>query len=254
MIWHQGWDQLPSKYLPNIEATISMNPDWRVYKWDNDSIRVLLKSIGQKYLDKYDSFKILHQKIDYARYAIIFAKGGISIDVDAKAVKSFNEIPFINQKDFIVGYSPLDQVGNIAQGNDRRAINNSVIIARQYHPILKEILDYINMLDCKPGQSDFSCIIFTTGQSFNEILYRHKGEIVILDNSYFEACHGNDEFCEFPANSIIQHKHAQTWVPDGHQAIAKVYYWMKEYRVEIFTIATGVILFFILTLKTKATI
>lgn len=251
VIWIQGVDKIPSKYLANLEATIAQNPDWQVYKWDDTSIRDLLKQLGQQYLDKYNSFKILHQQIDYARYAIIHAIGGLSIDLDAKAVKSFNEIPYIREKDFIVGYSPLDKVGNIAQGNERRAINNSVIIASQYHPILKEVLDYINTLDCKPGQSDFSCIIFTTGQSFNDVLYKHKGEIIILEKDYFESCHGNDEGCEYDPKAIIQHKHAQTWVPSSHQAIAKIYYWIKAHKV----MALGVIVTFILLIfystKTK---
>jgi len=228
MIWYQGWSQLPEKYVANVEATIAQNPDWKIFRWDDASIRPLLKYLGQQYLDKYESFKILHQKIDFARYAILYALGGISIDVDAKAVKSFNEIPFINEKDFIVGYSPLDSVGNAVQGNERRAINNSVIISSKNNPILKEVLDYILTLDCKSGQSDFSCIIFTTGQSFNEVLYKHKDEITILDNSYFESCHGNDEGCEFSPNAIIEHKHAQTWVPENYQTLAKAYYWSKK--------------------------
>lgn len=174
-IWLQGKDQIPSEYLPNLEATAKLNPDWKIMVWDDASIRSLLRSIGQKYLDKYDSFKIMHQRIDFARYAIIYGVGGLSIDVDAKAVKSFNEIPFIREKDLIVGYGNMDAVGDFVHGNERRTINNSVIIARQQHPILKEVLDHILTLDCKPGQSDFSCIIFTTGQSFNEVLYRHQG-------------------------------------------------------------------------------
>lgn len=250
VIWIQGVDKIPSEYVQNLNETIAKNPDWQVYKWDDKSIRELLKKLGPQYLEKYNSFKILHQSIDYARYAIIYAFGGLSIDLDAKAVKSFNQIPYIQERDFIVGYSPLDKVGNIAQGNERRALNNSVIIARPFHPILKEVLDYINTLECKPGQSDFSCIIFTTGQSFNEVLYRHKGEIVVLDNSYFESCHGNDEFCEYAPNAIIQHKHAQTWVPGSHQAIAKIYYWLKEYWLWIVGII-GILLLLSYSSKTK---
>lgn len=241
VIWIQGVDKVPDKYLDNLNATLAQNPDWQVYKWDDERIRELLKSLGPQYLDKYESFKILHQKIDYARFAIIFAAGGLSIDLDAKAVKSFNQIPYISEKDFIVGFSPLDKVGNIAQGNERRAINNSVIIAKQNHPIMKEVLDYINTLDCKPGQSDFSCIIFTTGQSFNEILYRHQGEIIILDNSYFEGCHVNDKFCEWKPDAIIMHSHAQTWVPQSHQLLAKIYYLAKEYWILII-ISIGIII------------
>ena len=244
LIWIQGADKVPAEYLKNLDASIALNPDWQFYIWDDASIRKLLTSLGQQYLDKYDSFKILHQSIDYARYAIIHGVGGLSIDFDAKAVKSFNSIPYIQEKDFIVGYSPLDKVGNIAQGNERRAINNSVIIASPKHPILKEVLDYINTLDCKLGQSDFSCIIFTTGQSFNEILYRHQGEIIILDKDYFESCHGNDAFCELPEKAIIQHKHAQSWVPDSHQILAKLYYWVKAHKALTLAIILGAILLF----------
>lgn len=254
-IWLQGSDQIPSKYLPNLDQTARLNPDWKILVWDDKSIRTLLKSIGQKYLDKYDSFKILHQRVDFSRYAIMYAGGGgISIDVDAKAVKSFNEIPFIREKDFIVGYGNMDAVGDFVHGNHRRTINNSVIIAKPFHPILKEVLDYILTLDCREGQSDFSCVIFTTGQSFNEVLYRHKGEIVVLENDYFEGCHVNDSGCKFnPDKAIIEHRHAQSWVPEGKQKLAKIYYKMKENRMAIFTALGIIILFFIITSKTQTT-
>lgn len=247
VIWIQGCDKIPSEYKDNLNETISKNPDWKLVCWDDNSIRNLLKSLGPQYLEKYDSFKILHQKVDFARYAIMYGGGGgISIDVDAKAVKSFNEIPYINEKDFIVGYSPLDKVGNIAQGNKRRAINNSVIITKPFNPILKEVLDRILTLDCKPGQSNFSCIIFTTGESFSDILYKHKDNVTILENSYFESCHGNDAFCEYAPNAIIHHDHAQTWVPGSHQNIAKAYYWLKANRTPVIAILLLVILIIIL--------
>lgn len=250
VIWLQGRENIPDQYRSNLEQTAKLNPDWRIEVWDEARIRPMLRAIGQKYLDKYDSFKIMHQRVDFSRYAIIFSTGGLSMDVDAKAVRSFNEIPGIGEKDFIVGYGNMDAVGNLVHGNKERTINNSVIIARPYHPILKEVLDHILTLDCRQGQSDFSCVIFTTGNSFNEVLRRHKGEICILDNSYFEACHVNDQACEFPANSIIHHRHAQTWVPEGKRALAKAYYRVKEHRAAIFTALAAIIILFMLSSKT----
>lgn len=186
-IWLQGAKNVPEKFHANIQATVNLNPDWNILIWDENSIREELKKIGGQYLQKFDSFKILHQKVDFGRYAILYSRGGISVDIDAKAVKPFSQIPYINEKDFIVGYSSLDSVESKMQGYSKRIINNATIISSQYNPILKEVLDYIITLDCKPNQSDFSCVIFTTGQSLNEVVYKHKGEIVILDNSYFIA-------------------------------------------------------------------
>lgn len=245
LIWYQGWKNFPyDKYGENIEQTKKLNPDWKIFYWDNDSIRAELKNLGQKYLDKYDSFKIMHQKIDYGRFAVLFSRGGISIDSDAKAVKSFNEIPYLNSSNLIVGYSNMDKISTAIHGYENRTINNSVILAKQYHPILREVLDYILNLDCG-DKDDFSCVIFTGGQSFNEVLYKHKNEITILPNEYFEACHSSDSGCELPPEAIILHSHAQTWVPKNYQSFAKIYFFIKKNWLWIIFILIIFILIFL---------
>lgn len=228
-IWMQGADKIPADYKSNLLETQKLNPDWKILIWDRNSIREELKKLGDKYLQKFDSFHILHQKVDFARYALIYIHGGLSIDADAKAIKPFSEIPYIDEKNFIVGYSNMDKVSTAVHGYENRTINNSVIIASPRHPVLKDVLDHILTLDCRPSDSDFSCVIFTTGQSFNEVLYKHKNEITILPNEYFEACHSSDSGCELPPTAIIEHRHAQTWVPKTHQLAAKAYFFIKQY-------------------------
>src|SRR5271166_3819149 len=92
-IWFQGWDSLPEKYYENIASVGRHNPDWQYIKWDSESIRNLIRGLGDDYLQKYDDFKVMHQKIDFGRYAIIYAHGGVSVDTDVFALKGFDETP-----------------------------------------------------------------------------------------------------------------------------------------------------------------
>jgi len=104
-IWMQGWGQLPDKYLDNVQSIADKNPDYKILKWDEKSIRDIVKYLGEDYLRKYDSFTTLHQKIDFGRYSILYAMGGISVDTDVKAYKSFDETPHINDSNFIISYN-----------------------------------------------------------------------------------------------------------------------------------------------------
>lgn len=239
---------MPEKYRVNVREAIRLNPDWKVFVFDEQSVKNLMEQNGDyKYLQKLDSFKLLHQSVDFSRFYLLQKLGGISVDADAKPLKSFDNIPNINTADFISSYSSLSKTENLIQnGRYDRTINNSVILSAPNSEILKEVLDYILTLNCDNIKSDFACILYTTGDSFNEIVQKHKGEIVVLDNSYFESCppQGKDD-CILPENAILKHDHAQTWVSPQRQALAKMYFTGKKYKWVLLVVVLIIILWII---------
>lgn len=231
MIWYQGWLTLPDKFKENIESIRRQNPDWELMQWDENSIKPLIASLGDEYVQKFNSFTKLHQKIDFARYAALYKFGGCSVDVDCYAIKGFDSTPQINDANLIVSYNSL--------GN---RINNATILASKENPILKGMLDEISN-NCTFYDTNFSCIFKTTGPSFfTKYLQKYKDQVVILDNSYFEPCYGGDKHCEVKSNSILDHRHEGSWAEPGIKGAAKAYHASKQY------IPTLIVLLFIVIL------
>ena len=85
-IWLQGIDVIPSKYINNIETIKQFNPDYQHIIWDEKSILEIINT-NDSWKKTYFSFKHLHQKVDYARYVILWLKGGLYIDIDVTALK-----------------------------------------------------------------------------------------------------------------------------------------------------------------------
>lgn len=221
--WHQGWSQFPQRLQSNIDSVISKNPNWKVYKWDDVSIREELKNFGQQYLDKYDGFKLLHQKIDYARIILLHIYGGVSIDTDIVALKGFDSLPNINTSDFIV-----------SEKSWNKSINNATIFSSKNNPILKHVIDNIDTTPCRDNESDYRCIQRTTGpQAFNKLLKPFRDQITVLDKDYLEPCTSLDSYCSPKENSVLDHRHELSWLKPYHKNAIKSYFFLKHYRYQI---------------------
>lgn len=242
----QGWASLPEKYLVNVQSISEKNPGYQIIRWDDRSMRDMVRNLGETYLQKYDSFQTIHQKVDFGRYAVLYALGGISVDVDVMAHKGFDDTPFINEKDFIVSYNSSSAFENYVKHGRPVSLNNATILVSKRHPIMKGLLDHIMTLSCEIGQSKESCIQETTGpREFTTYLNQFKDQITILDSAYFEPCSGSDMNCEIKPVSILDHRHEGSWLGENTKKFADTYYKIKKYKWPILIVTIIIILFII---------
>lgn len=243
-IWMQGWNNLPEKYLPNIKSIEEKNPDYKIIKWDKKSIRDVVKYLGDQYLQKFDGFKTLHQQIDFGRYCVLYAIGGISCDLDVVAIKGFSKTPEINSSEFIVSYNSSSAFENWAKHGKSASLNNATILVSKNNPIMKGLIDHIMTLSCDINQSKESCIQDTTGpREFTKYLDQYKDQIVVLDNVYFEPCNGADLACSISPETIINHRHEGSWLSDSTKGFGRLYFKIKQNRGPIIM---GLLLLFVL--------
>lgn len=230
-LWYQGWKEFPTKYESNIASVIDNNPGYKIFKWDNESIRQILKNIGQQYLDKYDSFEIMHQRIDMGRYAVLYWFGGISVDCDAKSFNGFDNTPHINTSDFIASYNSSNEIENLVKANIPEVLINATILVKPRHPILKNLLDNILASSCSIQESKYSCIQNTTGpRAFTKyLLDNYKDQITILDNEYFDPCNGNDTECKIPDSAILDQQQEGSWANPAYKTVAQSWYFVKRH-------------------------
>jgi mannosyltransferase OCH1-like enzyme len=208
----QGADRIPAKFIPFVTQTKSHHPTWRYILWDELSILNFIKPNALLF-DTYYKFEYLHQKIDFARYVIMYIYGGVFVDMDAYAIKPLD--PLLTQYESY----PLI-ISAINRGYIERlvtpVVNNAIIISK---PGSKALLKLINTIisnpKCKQYQSKFYCIQRTTGPyAFWDALepFKNTPELLILEPDYLEPCVST--VCNETENTYIKHEHEMSWVSD----------------------------------------
>lgn len=86
-IWFQGQDHLTDRYLHFQNTWQRHHPGWTYRLWDADSIAALLKKEYPRFLAMYDSYPLMIQKVDVAKYFIMPRCGGFYIDMDMECQK-----------------------------------------------------------------------------------------------------------------------------------------------------------------------
>jgi inositol phosphorylceramide mannosyltransferase catalytic subunit len=220
-IWLQGWDKRPPKFEENITSLHTLNPDWIHMNWDEAKILDELKKLGPEYTARYNAFEKIIQKVDFARYAILHNYGGVSIDLDMKALKPLDETPHVHDADFIISESPMPLV---------LKYNNAIIFCSPQHRYMKLILEAIlnNKKKCADYlDNDVLCTQMLTGPKFISDLLGDKKDIIALDYHLFEPCVSEVRDiteCKVDKNAIMDHRHEGSWIPVWMKTLLRVFF------------------------------
>lgn len=167
---HQIWlgGNMPAHYKEFIAKMKFVNPQMKHKLWDESNIDFELQT-G----DLIKRSKNFGQQSDILRYEILNKYGGIYVDLDFVAVRSFDSL--LNHQFFtgiVYGAQP--------------SLANGLIGCLPGHPIVKECL---RRVDCNKNPEDLMEIMQKTGpflltKIFMELYSSHPGSVA-LPNTYF---------------------------------------------------------------------
>ncbi len=210
-IWLQGVDEVPKELRKYMKINRKLNPDWKYEFWNEVRIIELMKEHG--YYDTYKEFIYIHQKIDFAKYVILYYYSGIYIDADAYCLRPLNGLIEDNiQYDLILSKLNCNMMENYLHCNHHYCVNNGIIYAKPKNKILKKLIDKIVSNHCCIDHlSKMTCIEQTTGPTrLTEIIVKHLDDTVkLLDPEYLEPC--ILDVCHTTKNTYVVHKHNGTW-------------------------------------------
>ena len=217
---------VPLKIKKNIREIIKLNSEYKYYLWNKEKIINLIKNYYPKYYQLYLDCKYMIQRIDLAKYLIIYHYGGIYIDIDCKPIKSFDNFfsKFNDHKLLFVSKTP--RFNNLENyfvklvydfKTDNYFINNGIIISPKNHHFLKYLLNRIDTYFYKNNDKLYISKIFNTfgPSTFTNLILEHKNDIMILDNKYFEPCYGKDITCKISEETILLHQHQSFWIKNN---------------------------------------
>lgn len=249
-IWFQGEKFIPTHLVNYQKSWKEKNKDYQYMFWDENSINYLIKKVNVNWItETYNNFPLMIQKIDFAKYIILYYIGGIYVDMDMKCIKSLNnliELPNIKIKKVVVSnltYDFIQRVIFLLSGNFnvKNLVNNGVIMSEPKHEIILNTMKYghQNIDNFFKNKSNFLYIFYSTGplalsNSLIDYTNRNKyiqNEIEILDQSYFEGCdlgEVKNGKCKIPENAIGVHYYEASWNSNSENQIVKYYYFIKD--------------------------
>ena len=224
-IWLQGSEVIPEHYKEYQRSIIYKHPEWEYYLWSESSINQILTS---DQLEVYNSMIYLHQKVDYARYIILYLYGGVYIDMDVKAHQPLDTLlERFGNHNLIISKTNSNYIENmIGCGGNKHCLNNGIIFSCKGNDNLGELIAHINNnYDCPEWLPRELCIQHTTGPIKFTDLLNNKPDVLILDPEFLEPCLLGK--CDITDNTYLEHSHGLSWVNPHFSKFLTFYVYYK---------------------------
>ena len=187
-------DTIPMNYLNKVKTWKHHHPDWDIYLWNRSAIEYLIHHRFSQFWEPYYLASKPVQQADLARYLIIYACGGLYLDMDVECRQSTLTL-FSNQPQasmFVSIECELTAIEcratalyPIRQGIPEipLRIANYWIAAVPKHPVMLDLLTFATERMTIPVQSQYDILYTTGGDAMTETIHRNKSShpgLVIL--------------------------------------------------------------------------
>lgn len=241
-IWFQGEDKIPPNLLEYHNTWIQINPDYKVLVWDQKKIENLVNEQEDWIKETYFFYKKMIQKIDFAKYVILYKYGGIYIDMDIKCLQSLNKTPGIADSEIILSSMTTYFFQKLALNIILKKcimtnyINNGTIMCVPDNELMLSTMKEAKYRKNLPDFFNAFHIFYTTGPLCLTIAYHKMNQsaykINILDKTYFENCDifaFKNKTCQIPKHAIGIHYFANTWITDGERNMVLAFDFLMKY-------------------------
>lgn len=140
-IWYQGESNIPQEYVYYSKTWKSKNKDYEWLLWSEHDILQLIEVKFPEYLEFFNSLPEMIQKIDFAKYCIIYTYGGVYVDMDSECLKSIDGL-FGEKKIYFVDLD-TDIFEKIITNYYGNLYNNGWFASVKHHKVWKLIIKRI---------------------------------------------------------------------------------------------------------------
>jgi len=146
-----------------------------------------------------------NQKI-LLKYIILYKFGGIFLDLDCKALKSFDTIPGLSTKELILSFTPNEFFKNlIFEGTTMKLLNVATIVSTAKNKYINEIIDTILSGSINEKINEKKLV--------TKILIKYSdNNISLLNHCYFDSCHSINSCCLISKEAIVNYRYDYSWM------------------------------------------
>ena len=224
---HQTWKdaQVPEAWRPFQASWRRAHPGWQYRLWTDADNRRLIAEHHAWFLPVYDAFARDIQRVDAAKYFILYTHGGVYADLDCECMK------------------PLDAVvsrgGAIVSRTADDVIDCALLVSPPRHPLWTAVFRRMErpthaarLLWFVPG-GKASYVLFTTGTRMMKRLVRaytadtsNTAGLTILGSAVFSSRSWLDRFEPFDEpDTYVRHHYADSWLGAREQ---RVHRWLTR--------------------------
>jgi mannosyltransferase OCH1-like enzyme len=208
--------------------TIHRARGWKSILWTDESIRLFISNNYNWFLPTYDSYPFWIQRVDSARYFILYHYGGVYLDMDVMCVGSFEPIYKIMISKNLTAILPKTKpVG----------YSNDVIFARKHSEFMESVIHSLNQYNRRYG-FDYLTVMMSTGPLFLTHVLNHepdkiKKQVGILSPDIYSPEKG---YTPIP---IFRHTQGNSW----HGNDIKIIFWVQRNLIYFSLLAFVIFLF-----------
>ena len=195
-IIHQTWKtrDIPDGWKDSVPSWQEFHPDWQHILWTDADLESFIAERYPWFLPTYRDYPYAIQRVDAARYFLLYEYGGIYSDLDVLCVKSF---------DFLVSHRAI-----IPQ-TEPVGFSNDLLLAEAKHPFFRQMIENLGNAHRRFSGHPFLLrhfrVMFSTGPLYLTRQYRAfpaKEGIFILPPSLYT---GRE------ATAIVRHIRGNSW-------------------------------------------
>jgi mannosyltransferase OCH1-like enzyme len=245
-IIHQTWktDRIPSGWQRYRDSWLRAHPDWEYRLWTDADNRALIAEQYGWFLPVYDAFPRDIQRVDAAKYFILYTHGGVYADLDCECLKPIGPV--------------LSSGGAIVSRTRDGVIDGALLAAPPRHEFWELVFD------CMQHPTPFaralytvrafeaSHVLFTTGPRMmkravsaytGRAAVSHVSGLTVCDAMLFSSQSWLDRYEAFDEpGAFVRHHYADSWLRPGEQ---RVHRWLTNRVVRpvaVLTLLSGVVL------------
>jgi mannosyltransferase OCH1-like enzyme len=253
-VWYQGCDKIEREdFKINMRNWKEMNPDWEYNCVDDKFMEKACLQFSKECYNIYKQTKIMHVKIDLARYVILYIYGGMYVDMDAYILRPLNyskkvmEIirKYEEETKPIIGLSKirLNAFESLILSQRLTSYNNAIMFRSARNPTLRRFIEYVlkqikSNLESK--LDEYFVIQNSCGpRIFNKFFGNRKEiydtNIEIFNPCVFEPCDIGQN-CDIGNQTIAIHLFERSWLPKHTMIISELYYIIKPLIIPLIII------------------
>ena len=185
--------------------------NWTTILWTDASIRILIEHHYRSFLPLFDSYRYNIQRIDAARYFILYHYGGVYMDLDVGCQKH----KYLG--DFVRSMQELEK-GALLPLTSPLGMSNDVMFASKKNPFFKELMDALPRKNRWYG-SPYLTVMFSTGPMFLSLVY-----LSLSDVKRKEVLVLPPEMYSVKGTRYFKHLRGSTW----HGSDARLGKWLMK--------------------------
>lgn len=174
---------------------------------DDDDLRNIVEQTVPKYLGIYDSFTHNIERVDFARYALLYLKGGVYADMDTIPLKKITY--FVEMNKIVLGTEPTEHNLLKIHGFDK-LVCNAFMISPPGEKFWMNFMDYI----IENYQYNYRPVETTGPVAITKFMMRNKNNVLITDPCVFYPVNADGRIskgCDI-MKSYVAHMWENTWV------------------------------------------